>query len=70
MHLTDEQLRIIRLSLYGQCWIATIDEKEKINKLIEKIEKEIFKGEESEHRTIDTIRDTKKHIDTSVNESN
>jgi hypothetical protein len=70
MHLTDEQLRIIRLSLYSHCWLATIDEKEKINKLIEKIEKEIFKGEGSEHRTIDTIRDTKKHIDTSVNESN
>jgi hypothetical protein len=70
MHFTDEQLRIIRLSLHAQCWVATIEEKEKINKLLSKIEKKIFKGEESEHRTNDTIGDTKKHIDTSVNESN
>ena len=45
MHLTDEQLRIIRLALNSQSSFADSEEKEKINQILAKIEKYILKEE-------------------------
>jgi len=43
MHFTEDQLKLIRLALFSHCWVATKEEKEKINSLIAKIEKETSK---------------------------
>jgi hypothetical protein len=47
MHFTEEQLKLIRLALFGHCWIATKEEKEKINNLLAKIEKEMSKTKQT-----------------------
>jgi hypothetical protein len=68
MHLTYDQLKLIRLALFSHCWVATKEEKEKIINLLAKIEKETSKqGGKNEHRTSDIVSATKGHIDIGIN---